>query len=47
MAIIKYFDGTLILTFFVPSFSVFPAIFVLNLNEAPLLLSIATLAIAP
>ena len=32
--VLKYFNGTLILTFFVPSFSVLPAIFTLNLNEA-------------
>ena len=32
--VLKYFNGTLILTFFVPSFSVLPGIFVSISNEA-------------
>ena len=36
--LLKYFNGTLILIFFVPLFYVLPAIFVLNLNKALLLL---------
>ena len=44
--LLKYFNGTLILTLFVPSFSVLPAIFVLNLNEAQLLLSVGKHATA-
>ena len=44
--LLKYFNHTLILTFFVPSFSVLP-IFVLNLNEALLLLSVGKSAITP
>ena len=39
-------NGTLILTFFVPSFPVPPAIFVLNLKELLLLLLARKLAIA-
>ena len=43
----KLLNGTLILNFFVPSCPVLPAIFVLNLNEALLLLSAEKSAIAP
>ena len=45
--LLKYFNGTLILTFFVPSFSVLSAIFALNLNEALLMLSVGKLVIEP
>ena len=45
--LMKYFNGTIILIFFVPSFSVLPIIFVLNLNEALLLSSGGKSAIAP
>ena len=45
--LLKYFNGTLTLTFFVPSFYVLPAIFVWHLNEALLLLSAGKSAIAP
>ena len=45
--LLKYFNGTLILTFFVSSFPVLPAIFVLNLNEPPLSLSAGKSATAP
>ena len=44
--LLKDFNGTLILTFFVPSFPVLPAIFVLNLNEALLLLLASKTVIA-
>ena len=44
--LIKYFDGTIIQTFFSP-FLVLPAIFVLNLNKALLLLSAGKSVIAP
>ena len=36
--LIKYFNGTIVLTSFMLSFSVLPTIFVLNLNEVLLLL---------
>ena len=48
--LLKHLNGTLILTFFVPSFPVLPAIFALlkqNLNEPLLLLSGGKSAIAP
>ena len=44
---VKYFSGTILLTFFVPSFSALSAIFVLNLNEALLLSSAGKSVIAP
>ena len=44
--LLKYFNGTLILIFFVP-FPVLPTIFVLNLNEALLLLLARKSSIAP
>ena len=43
----KYFNGTIILTFFVPSYPILPAIFVLYLNEALLILSTGKSAISP
>ena len=45
--LLEYFNGTLILAFFVSSFLVLLAIFVLNLNEALLLLLAGKSAIAP
>ena len=45
--LLKYFNGALILTFFVPSFSLLSAIFVLNLNEALLSSLAGKSAIAP
>ena len=45
--LLKYFNGTLVLTFFLPSSPVLSAIFVLNLDEALLLLSAGKSAIAP
>ena len=44
--LLKYFNGTLILTFFVPWSFILRAIFVLNLNEALLLSSAGKPAIA-
>ena len=37
--LLRYFNGTIISTFFVPPFLVFPVIFCLNLNELLLLSS--------
>ena len=45
--LLKYFNGSLILIFFVPLFYVLPAIFVLNLNKALLLLASGKSEIAP
>ena len=45
--LLKYFNGSLILIFFVPLFYILPAIFVLNLNKALLLLSSGKSEIAP
>ena len=42
----KYFNCTIILTYFVQSFPILPAIFVLSLNETLLLLSAGKLAVA-
>ena len=45
--VLKYFNGALILTFFVPPFPVLSAIFVLNLSEVLLLFSVEKSAISP
>ena len=45
--LLKYFNGTIISIFFVPSFPILPAIFVLNLNGTLLLLSAGKSAIEP
>ena len=45
--VLKYFNGALILTFFVPPFRVLSAIFVLNLSEVLLLFSVEKSAISP
>ena len=45
--LLKYFYGILILTLIVLSFSVLPAIFVLNLNKVLLLLSVTKSSMAP
>ena len=45
--VLKYFNGALILTFFVPPFPVLSAIFVLNLSEVLLLFSLEKSAISP
>ena len=45
--LLKYFNDTQILPFFVSSFPILPDNFVLNLNEALLLLSAGKSAIAP
>ena len=45
--LLKYFNGAITLKSFSPLFFILPAISVLNLNEALLLLSAGKLAIAP
>ena len=45
--LLKYFNGTLISTFFVPLFPILAAIFVLNLNEALIILSAGKSVISP
>ena len=45
--LLKYFNGTIILTFFLPAFPVQPSVFVLNLNQALLLSAAGKSAIAP
>ena len=45
--VLKYFNGALILTFFVPLFPVLSAFFVLNLSEVLLLFSVEKSAISP
>ena len=45
--LLKYFNGTIILTFFLPAFPAQPSVFVLNLNQALLLSAAGKSAIAP
>ena len=45
--LLKYFNGTITSTSFVPPLAVLPVIFCLNLNEALLLLTAGKLAVAP